>query len=102
MDRLKSIELGRKAAGEASVFGWGVFGFFIAILAIPIAYLRSPEMPTEVVPDREGLDVEVFESAYVNRLKRGKAKAAWLGLVVAIAVWYVLIGVILRELFRLL
>ena len=80
-----SVESGRRAAGEGSVIGWGIFGWLLAILAVPIVYLRSPQVPPELLSKQDDdTDISAFELAYVNHLKSRQVKAVWVGVLCAI------------------
>ena len=75
-----SLEAGRQAARERSVIGWGIFAWGIALVAVPLVYLRSPKMPTAALGGQDdGTDSTLFERAYVERLKTRQVKAVWVG-----------------------
>ena len=90
MSERDSVDLGRQAAEQQGVFGWGFFGCALAILAIPIVYIRSPKLPTELIPSDKDIDTRSFEVSFVNRLKKRQIKAAWIGFLISIGLWWIL------------
>ena len=86
-----ALEAGEQAAIKPSVIGWGVFGWAIALVAVPMVYLRSPKMPLSLAAahdDRETLPL--FERAYVERLKARQVKAVWIGFLCAVGMFVLL------------
>ena len=45
MTKTEAIQAGAAAAAKPAVLGWGVCGFLIAIVTIPVAHFRSPRVP---------------------------------------------------------
>ena len=76
----KAIEAGHVAAESPSVKLWGVFGFFLPLLGILVAYIRSPTMPTAALVAYDDDDTRVFyQSGFAERLKERQVRAAWIG-----------------------
>lgn len=93
MTTQNAVLTGRMEADKQQVIGWGIFGFLLAILAIPIVYLRSPKIKTETLSEQnENTDLATFELAYVNHLKGRQVKAAWIGFLCAILL-FIAIGI---------
>ena len=57
--RSEAVEAGRKAAEGPPVAGWGLAGFFFALIAVLVVYARSPRLPAALAAavDREDLPV---------------------------------------------
>lgn len=89
----KSLLAGKNMANEKSVFiPWVLFGFAIAIIAIPVAHLKRPEMDYDVlllIEDNDEIDKDAFEMAYIDEIKKKRIVASWVGFVVAIIVFAV-------------
>ena len=79
------VESGRESANKQSVIGWGIFGWFLPIFAVPVVYLRSPKMATELAAAQDAtVDLSLFERAYLEHLKGRQAKAVWVGVICSV------------------
>ena len=83
-----SVLAGKQAADKESIVGWGIFGLLLAIVAVPMAYLRSPILKSDILAEQsDDIDPAAFEMAYINQLKGRQTKAAWIGCICAFVVW---------------
>lgn len=81
-------------AQRASVTGWFFLGFFLGLIGLLIAYLRSPKAPVRFSANWEGDDRYLFEQSYSETLKARQVKATWWGFVVLCGVsfcWFLLL-----------
>ena len=80
MTKTEAIDAAVTAAEKMSVVGWGVFGCLIAIVTIPVAYLRSPAVPALVLAEHnDDATLRYFEAQYIETLKKRQVKSAWAG-----------------------
>ena len=90
----EAVLAGEKRAERESVIGWGVFGFLIAIVAIPAAHLRSPKISAALLAEHDDdATTEHFSSGYVRVLKSRQIKAAWAGFGCVFVAWILLLAV---------
>lgn len=93
MSTQKSIMAGKTAADKQPVIGWAIFGILLAIVAIPFAYLMKPRLdPRTLAEQDDDVDPSVFEMAYVDQMKSRQTKSAWLGLLIAVGLVFVLMN----------
>ena len=86
MDNRDALQSAESVARQASVIGWAVFGFLIPIIGIPVAHLRSPNIPPSVLVSHEDSStVRFFELQYVVTLKQRQVRAAWIGSALGVA-----------------
>ena len=92
MTKTEAIQAGADSGKKASVTGWGVLGFLFPIIAIPVAYIRSPAVPTLVLVSHEDKETApYFEAQFIETLKKHQVAAAWIGGLVSfgimVALW---------------
>ena len=76
----EAMHAGWEAGNQKSVTAWGVFGFVIPIVGVPVACLRSPPVPAVLaVAHDDDETFPYFETAFVERLKHRQVSAALLG-----------------------
>ena len=91
----EAIHAASMAADKATVTAWGVFGFLLPVVAIAVAYLRSPQTPTILLAEHDDDATTVyFDRQYTQTLKQRQVKAAWIGFLISLAVWCGLIFLI--------
>ncbi len=90
-DKRSLLSEAESAAQRASVTGWFFLGFLATTIGLLIAYLRSPKTPIRLSINWEGDDRHLFEQAYSETLKAKQVKSTWLGFVVGILFWVLLI-----------
>ena len=80
MTKREAMHAGWEASNQVSVTGWGVFGFLLPIVGVPVACFRSPPVPTAVAVGYEDeATLEYFKTAFIERLKHRQVSAAVLG-----------------------
>ena len=93
MTAKSSARLGEMAANDRPVLGWFIFGWAFALVAIPVVYIRTPQVPALMMEGlQEGTDPALYERAYAQRLKTRQAVAVWLGFVFAIFTNFIMVG----------
>ena len=90
-DKRSLLSEAESAAQRVSVTGWFFLGFLATTIGLLIAYLRSPKTPIRLSINWEGDDRHLFEQAYSETLKAKQVKSTWLGFVVGILFWVLLI-----------
>ena len=63
MTTTEALQAGADSGKKASVTGWGVLGFLFPIIAIPVAYIRSPDVPTLVLVSHEDKETAPYFEA---------------------------------------
>ena len=76
----KAIEAGHAAAESPSVTLWGVFGFFLPLIGLLVAYLRTPTIPASLIAAYDDENTRyLYQSGFSERLKGRQVRAAWIG-----------------------
>ena len=80
MTKTEAIHAAAAAAEKTSVIGWGVCGFLLAIVTIPVAHFRWPRVPPLALAEHnDDATLRYFEAQYIETLKERQVKAAWIG-----------------------
>ena len=80
MTKTEAIQAGAAAAAKPAVLGWGVCGFLIAIVTIPVAHFRSPRVPPLALAEHnDDATLRYFEAQYIETLKARQVATAWVG-----------------------
>ena len=80
MTKTEAIHAAAAAAAKPSVVGWGVCGFLLAIVTIPVAHFRSPRVPPLALAEHnDDATLRYFEAQYIETLKGRQVAAAWIG-----------------------
>ena len=96
----EAISMARIEAQKPSVVKWGVFGFLVPLIAIIVAYARSPSVDALRLATLETPETQlVFEREYINVLKGRQTKATLIWGVISIAimivVWVLFFGILM-------
>ena len=80
MTKKEAVYAAADAAAKPSVVRWGVCGFLIAIVTIPVAHFRSPRVqPLALAEHDDDATLRYFEAQYILTLKGRQVAAAWGG-----------------------
>ena len=80
MTKTEAVHAASAAAAKPSVVGWGVCGFLLAIVTIPVAHFRSPRVPPLALAEHnDDATLRYFEAQYIETLKGRQVAAAWIG-----------------------
>ncbi len=90
-DKRSLLAEAESAAQRVSVTGWFFLGFLATTIGLLIVYLRSPKTPIRLSINWDGDDRHLFEQAYSETLKAKQVKSTWLGFLVGIVFWVLLI-----------
>ena len=91
MTKSDAITSAGKAATQRAVTAWYAFGFFIPLIGILVAYLRSPTLPIAQKADYADQDMlGIYEAQFVETLKARQVRAAWIGAIGAVCLYMVL------------
>ena len=80
-----AIDSGTRAAQQATLFPWGLFGFLLPAITLIIVYLSWPRVPPDVmVSHKDDSTQRLFEEAYIAERRPGRITATWVGVVLGI------------------
>jgi len=77
---------------------WYVLGFWLGLIGILIAYLRSPQTPVILLAKYQGDERVIFDSAYVEKSKAHQIKGAWIGFSISLGLGLIIFAALANSL----
>ena len=87
------LELVDQLVAKETAIGWAVFGFLLAIVALPAVYLHKVTPPGRVMLTLpEDIDPHIFALIYAEELKAKRVTRTWGGAVFGIIFSLAIVG----------